>query len=92
MENYAVFLLYVLIAGAFAALGFYLGRIYQIYLINKENDKPSQDNNLTEKLKRSAEEMSEAMNKLISINRKLEDYVDQLEEKCRRLEQQLREK
>ena len=45
MENYAVFLLYVLVAGIFLALGFYMGRIYQNYLIYKEKNKPSQDDN-----------------------------------------------
>lgn len=35
MENYTGLMLFALVAGVFAALGFYLGRIYQNYLINK---------------------------------------------------------
>ena len=107
MENYGVFLLFALVAGVFSAFGFYMGRIYQNHLIDKENDKPSQDDNddedeeglddsfslpfykyclkQIEKLKHDAEELVKAIDKLLERNR-------ELEEKCQRLEEQLREK
>lgn len=105
MENYGVFLLFALVAGVFSAFGFYMGRVYQNYLIDKAKNKPSQDDDedeegmdnsfslpfykyclkQIEKLKHDAEELVEAIDKLLERNR-------ELEEKCQRLEEQLREK
>lgn len=91
-ENYTGFMLFALVAGVFAAFGFYMGRIYQNYLIDKAQNKPTQDNNLTEKLNPDTKKLVDSVNKLLERNRKLEENSRQLEEKCQKQEQLLREK
>ena len=107
--NYTGLMLFALVAGVFSTFGFYMGRVYQNYLIDKAKAKPSQDDNddeekedmddsfslpfykvclkQIEKLKCSAEEMANAIDKLHERNRELEENSHRLEEKCRRLEQ-----
>ena len=103
MENYGIFLLFALVVGVFSAFGFYMGRVYQNYLIDKAKNKPSQDDDEDEEgmdnsfslpfykyCLKQIEKLKHDAEELVEAIDKLLEHSCELEENSRQFEEKCR--